>query len=121
VRPSTGGAGHSGSNRIDPRSNAHGALLKASATADNENTMRHAATKGRSPKARTAKQPTVRRSSRVQRGRATLQAAAVGATSFARWTIAQPWDGLHLGAGLVDISQLACECGECWGCQQRVG
>jgi hypothetical protein len=50
-----------------------------------------------------------------------VQPSAHGASNFARWAIAYPWDGRHLGAGLVDTSQLACECGECWGCEQRVG
>ncbi len=83
--------------------------------------MKQTAAKGRSTKKGAVKQRTVRRAPRVQRGRVTLSSAAAGASSFARWTIAQPWDGLHLGSGLVDTSQLACECGECWGCQQRLG
>lgn len=77
--------------------------------------------KSPSTKKRTAKQRTVRRAPRVQRGRVTLASGGIGASSFARWTIAQPWDGHHLGSGLVDTSQLACACGECWGCQQRLG
>lgn len=83
--------------------------------------MKQTAAKGPGTKKRPVKQRTVRRAPRVQRGRVTLAATVTGASSFARWTIAQPWDGLHLGSGLVDTSQLACECGECWGCQQRVG
>jgi hypothetical protein len=83
--------------------------------------MKRTAAKDRSRKARSAKQRTVRRPSRVQRGQVTVQPSAHGASNFARWAIAYPWDGRHLGAGLVDTSQLACECGECWGCEQRVG
>ena len=83
--------------------------------------MKQTAAKGRSAKKRTVKQRTVRRTPRVQRGRVTLAPTGTGASNFARWTIAQPWDGKHHGSGLVDTSQLACECGECWSCQQRVG
>lgn len=83
--------------------------------------MKQTAAKGRGTKKGSAKQRTVRRAARVQRGRVTLSSTGIGASTFARWTIAQPWDGAHLGSGLVDTSQLACECGECWGCQQRVG
>ena len=83
--------------------------------------MKRTAAKGRATKQKTAKQRTVRRPSRVQRGRVTVQACATDAGNFARWTTAYPWDGMHLGAGLVDVSQLACECGECWGCQRRLG
>lgn len=82
--------------------------------------MKRAAVKGRAKKS-AAKQRTVRRPSRVQRGRVTVQAPPIQASNFARWTIGYPWDGQHLGTGLVDTSQLACECGECWGCAQRVG
>jgi hypothetical protein len=63
--------------------------------------------------------PTVRRGALVQRGRVTTQTAAATAP-VARWTTAYPWDGGQLGGGLVDISQLACECGECWGCMRRL-
>ena len=83
--------------------------------------MKQTAAKGRSTKKCAVKQRTVRRAPRVQRGRVTLAPSGIGASSFARWTIDQPWDGLHHGSGLVDASQLACECGECWGCQQRLG
>jgi hypothetical protein len=64
--------------------------------------------------------PTARRTSVVQRGRVTTQAAPAAA-HLGRWTTAYPWDGRQLGGGLVDISQLACECGECWGCMRRLG
>jgi len=64
--------------------------------------------------------PRSRRPARVQRGRA-LPASAALAGSFTRWATSYPWDGQRLGTGLVDTSQLACECGECRGCQQRLG
>jgi hypothetical protein len=83
--------------------------------------MKRSAVKGRNAKQAAAKNRTVRRASRVQRGRETVQAVAPVATTFARWTPASPWDGQRLGTGLVDTSQLACECGECAGCQQRLG
>ena len=82
--------------------------------------MKRTALKNRKTKQRATKQPTVRRTSLVQRGRVTTQTAAAAA-SPGRWTTAYPWDGRQLGAGLVDISQLACECGECWGCMRRLG
>jgi hypothetical protein len=81
------------------------------------------AAKGSKAKVRASTKQTVRRPSRVQRGRVDLQPVSV-TSSFARWESAspvKPWDGQHLGAGLVDVSQLACECGECWGCQRRLG
>ena len=83
--------------------------------------MKHTAAESPSTKKRTVKQRTVRRASRVQRGRVTLQPAVARARNFARWTPASPWDGRDLGSGLADTSQLACDCGECGGCQQRVG
>ena len=83
--------------------------------------MKRTAAKGRSTKEHSAKERVVRRASRVQRGRTTLHPSPTAMSNFARWTPTAPWDGQHLGAGLVDISQLACECGECWGCQRRVG
>jgi hypothetical protein len=83
--------------------------------------MKRTTAKGRDAKDRAPTERTVRRSGRVQRGRTTVQPSVTAACSFARWTNAYPWDGQHLGTGLVDTSQLACECGECWGCQQRVG
>jgi len=82
--------------------------------------MKRTGAKGRSKKKRAATERAIRRPTRVQRGRKTVQPPAT-VSNFARWTIAYPWDGQHLGAGLVDVSQLACECGECWGCQRRVG
>jgi len=83
--------------------------------------MKRTTAKGRSADERTPTEPSVRRPQRVQRGRTTVQPSATLACNFARWTNASPWDGRHLGAGLADVSQLACECGECWGCQRRVG
>lgn len=83
--------------------------------------MKHTAAKSRSTKKATVKKRTVRRSSRVQRGRVTVQPAAAATGNFARWTTAAPWDGRDLGSGLADTSQLACGCGECPGCQQRLG
>jgi hypothetical protein len=63
----------------------------------------------------------LRRPSRVERGRTPLPPSAAAASNLARWATSYPWDGQRLGTGLVDSSQLACECGECWGCQRRVG
>jgi hypothetical protein len=83
--------------------------------------VKRTAFKGREKEQKTAKARTVRRTSRVQRGRVTLRPRETDDASFARWTTSYPWDGRHSGAGLVDNSQLACECGECWGCQSRVG
>jgi hypothetical protein len=83
--------------------------------------MKRTTAKGRSVEQRAPAKRTVRRPSRVQRGRTTVQPSALVEGNFARWATDYPWDGQHLGAGLVDISQLACECGECWGCQRRVG
>lgn len=83
--------------------------------------MKHTTAKGRRAKDRALKERTVRRQARVQRGRTTVQPGPAVASAYTRWSIASPWDGQRLGTGLVDTSQLACECGECWGCQQRVG
>lgn len=77
--------------------------------------------KGRTAKVRAPAQRTVRRLSRVQRGRTTVASSVGAVATFARWTSTDPWDGQRLGSGLVDTSQLGCECGECWGCQRRVG
>jgi hypothetical protein len=81
--------------------------------------MKRTAAKGRTVKQSSPGGRTVRRSPRVERGRVTVPSPV--AITFGRWGAADPWDGKHLGAGLVDASQLACECGECWGCQRRVG
>lgn len=83
--------------------------------------MKRTAVKGRSATDGAPKNRTVRRTPRVQRGRQTVAAVVPVAITFARWTPASPWDGQRIGTGLVDASQLACECGECAGCQQRVG
>jgi len=83
--------------------------------------MKRTIAKGRSVKQRLRTQRTVQRASRVQRGRTTVASSVAPASSFARWTTTDPWDGQRLGTGLVDTSQLACECGECRGCQQRLG
>jgi len=83
--------------------------------------MKRTAVKGRNAKEAAARNRTVRRASRVQRGRVTTQPTAAVAAGFARWSPTSPWDGLRIGTGLVDTSQLACECGECAGCQQRLG
>jgi len=83
--------------------------------------MKHTTAKGRGAKPRVPTERSVRRPSRVQRGRVRVAPGAASATSFARWAISYPWDGQRLGTGLVDTSQLACECGECPGCQRRVG
>lgn len=83
--------------------------------------MKRTAVKGRSAKDRVPTQQSGRRPSRVQRGRGKVQASPATVSNFARWTTAYPWDGQHMGAGLVDTSQLACECGACAGCQLRIG
>jgi len=70
---------------------------------------------------RAAKRRATQRPSRVQRGRTTLLTKLGTATGITRWSPAYPWDGRQIGTGLVDTSQLACECGECPGCQSRVG
>lgn len=83
--------------------------------------MKRTAAAGRTAKSLTPTKRTIRRTSRVQRGRKTVEPVVPVAITFARWTPTSPWDGQRIGTGLVDTSQLACECGECAGCQQRVG
>jgi hypothetical protein len=84
--------------------------------------MKRTTAKGKSEKVRARTERSARRPSRVQRSRKrTVQPTVTVANNFARWATSYPWDGQRLGTALVDTSQLACECGECAGCQGRVG
>ncbi len=86
--------------------------------------MKRTSAKKRAVKPGAASRRVVHRPSRVQRGRDAVAASVTVASSFTHRETAYPgtpWDGRRLGASLVDTSQLACECGACWGCQQRVG